>query len=511
MSSRVRTTPHCFASWGRRHNMSQNDIPVMFRWETPWRPIEIEELQANLGLACGRTREINTAMGYMLGQAIKTYRSDPERWISYSRNKNWYHEPWRQQYFPVCATYGGMVGAVDQLAATGAIEHRKGLRGNLGQQSSFRATPDLYRAYTERPVPLICTPRERIILRDGDGRLAPYQNSRDTDRWRKQVLRFNEALSSTSIELDGKLISEGDAVWVRDEDGDDRMVNGTATLSLHRVWNENWQRNGRLYGCWVQNLPKENRRTLLLNGEPVAEPDYPALHCGLIYDLAGKPMPDKPFEIDGFERSEVKRAFYTMVNAPSWDSARRAIWQHSPRWKELMPAIAQKHSAVKEALCSGIGARLMCIDATIMCRNLTDLNREGIIALPIHDSVIVQAKYEGRAFEIMERNLASGPQHSEKSAHKSASQVLDKLPKKEAPDLIPDLIPDLHNGHSGAGRVVVVVSPPVPSWVVSLPSDLAALAVVAWFYAGREVAGRYSAPALTCSEKCLEKLQGGWE
>src|SRR6516225_9652267 len=192
MSSRVRTTPHCFASWGRRHNMSQKDIPVMFRWETPWRPIEIEELQANLGLHAGSTRDINTVMGYVLGQAIKTYRADPERWISYSRNKNWYHEPGRQQYFPVRALYGGMVGAVDQLAATGAIEHRKSPRGNLGQQSSFRATPDLYRAYTERPMPLICTPRERIILRDGDGRLAPYQNSRDTDRWRKQVLRFNE-------------------------------------------------------------------------------------------------------------------------------------------------------------------------------------------------------------------------------------------------------------------------------------------------------------------------------
>ena len=153
--------------------------------------------------------------------------------------------------------------------------------------------------------------------------------------------------------------------------------------------------------------------------------------------------------------------------------------------------IVRKHSAVREALCSGIGARLM----TVMCRNLTDLNREGITALPIHDSVIVSAKYEGRAFEIMERNLAlkSGPQRSEKSAHKSASQVLDKLPQKEPPDLIPDLNPDLHNGHSGAGRVVVV-SPLVPSWVVSLPSDLAALAVVAWLYADGEVAGRYSAP-----------------
>jgi hypothetical protein len=156
-------------------------------------------------------------------------------------------------------------------------------------------------------------------------------------------------------------------------------------------------------------------------------------------------MPDKPFEIDGFERSEVKRAFYTMVNAPSWDSARRAIWQHSKRWNELMLAIARKHSPVKEALCSGVGAKLMFMDATIMCRNLADLNREGIVALPIHDSVIVQAKYESRALEIMERNLAlkSAPEDSQKFAHKSASQVLDKLPQREAPDLIPDLIPDL--------------------------------------------------------------------
>src|SRR5262250_1646408 len=78
--------------------MKEKDIPVVFRWETPWRPIEIEELQANLGLACGRTRDINTLMGYVLGQAIKTYRADPNRWISYSRNKNWYHDPGRQQY-----------------------------------------------------------------------------------------------------------------------------------------------------------------------------------------------------------------------------------------------------------------------------------------------------------------------------------------------------------------------------------------------------------------------------
>ena len=83
----------------------------------------------------------------------------------------------------------------------------------------------------------------------------------------------------------------------------------------------------------------------------------------------------------------------------------------------------------------------MFTDATIMCRNLADLNREGIIALPIHDSVIVQAKYESRAVEIMERNLAlkSGPHAPPKSAHESASQVADKAQGKAPPHLFPHL------------------------------------------------------------------------
>jgi hypothetical protein len=460
--------------------MKEKDIPAVFRWETPWRPTEIEELQSNLGLRPGRTRDINTVMGYVLGQVLKTYRADPNRWISYSRNQDWYRDPGRRQYFPVHTAYASMRSAVDQLTAAGALEHRKSSRGNLGQQSCFRATANCYRAFVERPVPIICAPKERIILRDANGGLAAYQNSRQTDRWRSQVLGFNEVLSAALIELDGQLISEGDAVCLRDEEGADRMVNGTATLSLHRIWNQNWQRNGRLYGCWVQNLPKEARRGLLLNGEPVAEPDYPALHCRLLYALVGKPMPDKPFEIDGWERSEVKRAFYTMVNAPTWDSALRAICRHSTRADELMRLVAFKHSAVKEALCSGIGARLMFMDATIMCRNLADLNGEGIIALPIHDSVIVQAKNESTALEIMERNLALT--EPRKSASPAAYQVPDKVQQKSPPHL---------NAHLHNGRRVVVgwLVPPVPAWVVVHSGDLASLAAVAWFYGAGEVVG----------------------
>jgi hypothetical protein len=71
----------------------------VFRWETPWRPAEIEELQANLGLRSGRTRDIDIVMGFVLGQALTTYRADPERWISYSRNSHWYRDPGRSSIF----------------------------------------------------------------------------------------------------------------------------------------------------------------------------------------------------------------------------------------------------------------------------------------------------------------------------------------------------------------------------------------------------------------------------
>jgi hypothetical protein len=31
----------------RAGRMSEKDIPAVFRWQTPWRPAEIEELQAS--------------------------------------------------------------------------------------------------------------------------------------------------------------------------------------------------------------------------------------------------------------------------------------------------------------------------------------------------------------------------------------------------------------------------------------------------------------------------------
>ena len=61
-------------------------------------------------------------------------------------------------------------------------------------------------------------------------------------------------------------------------------------LFLYRVFNRGcWACGGRAYAWW-QQLPKCFRAQLLINDEPVAEPDYSALHAALIYAERGVPI-----------------------------------------------------------------------------------------------------------------------------------------------------------------------------------------------------------------------------
>jgi hypothetical protein len=77
--------------------------------------------------------------GYILGAAIDSGRKDPEQWLSYSRNHNYYANSARKRYWPVNNMYAGVVSSVDQLAGLGLIEHQKVPPGNLHWQSRFRA------------------------------------------------------------------------------------------------------------------------------------------------------------------------------------------------------------------------------------------------------------------------------------------------------------------------------------------------------------------------------------
>ena len=97
---------------------------------------------------------------------------------------------------------------------------------------------------------------------------------------------------------------------------------------LHRVFNDpELQTGGRFYGGWWQNIPREHRQHLAVNGKAMVELDYSNQHPSILYAQEGATRPAdcysgviKPKHLsDGVKqedlRDAVKAAFNAMLNS----------------------------------------------------------------------------------------------------------------------------------------------------------------------------------------------------
>jgi hypothetical protein len=360
------------------------DKPLSFSWS--WRPKSLEQLDDAIRLTA-RVRDVRVVRGFILGLAIKVFREDPERWISYSRNKNWYRWVTRSRYWPVRNMYASMISAVDQLAAAGLIDNHIAPRGNLGEQSRFRATPKLMAFVEESRISLILDRPEIIILRDADKHPISYAETRETGRMRRALEEYNEAAAALHVCVAGQKIIEGEPLIV----GETRT--GAATLQAYRTFNESFRFGGRFYGQSTQNMPKELRATITINDSATEEPDFPSLHPQLLYARVGRHLPRDPYDLEGWDRPTVKRAFNIMLNAKTPGSAELAVAEtlggftrgHREQAKRLIAEIEHKHAPVAEYFGSGMGLQLQRIDSDIAARVLAKSGKDGECLLSLHD------------------------------------------------------------------------------------------------------------------------------
>ena len=381
------------------------DKVLSFSWS--WRPKSLEQLDDAIRLT-GRIRDVRVVRGFILGRAIKVFREDPERWISYSRNKDWYRWAMRGRYWPVRNMYASMISAVDQLAAADLIENHIVPQGNLGEQSRLRATLKLMALVEENRISLILDRPEIIILRDADKHPISYEETRETWRMRRALEEYNEAAAVLHVCVAGQKIIEGEPLIV----GETRT--GAATLQAYRMFNESFRFGGRFYGQSTQNIPKELRATITINGSPTEEPDFPSLHPQLLYALVGRHLPRDPYDLEGWDRPTVKRAFNIMLNAKTPGSAELAVAEtiggftrgHREQAKRLIAEIEHKHAPVAEYFGSGIGLRLQRIDSDIAARVLAKSGRDGEFLLSLHDGFRSRRQYADRTREIMDECYA---------------------------------------------------------------------------------------------------------
>lgn len=389
--------------------------------EIPFRPHRRFRREADLLHRLGLTRLSQGAQQACLSlvaNLMYTALHETETWVFYSRDKNHYAAHARiRRYRPSFYTWRKVTHAVAALEDAGLIEHRKTAPSPQAKyRSRIRAKPVLIGQLS----PLHVTDfthdrREVIVLRDSQGKHAPYGESRDIKRLRNDVLAQNHHLSLFSIDIDHL-----DAVCGRHG----LLRIGAVCLdpqncTYHRVFNQNFSRGGRWYGPFWQSLPARIRKGLRMNGMPTIEIDFRACHLRLLASVVGLNLPFDdpdydPYLVPGFPRPEIKLAFNIMLNASSPRSAQYALADELSGGMQssssayacaLMAAVERQFPALAQFWNADVGIRLQNVDAKICTSVQKRLRRAGIPALSIHDSFVVPQADEARLRFVMAEEM----------------------------------------------------------------------------------------------------------
>jgi len=288
--------------------------------------------------------------------------------------------------------------------------------------SNYYPTDKLIKLFEKTPLPKLITPveytkplksliKEPVILRDNDKNDMKILKSSEIVKPMIRFLdKFNKFMKKAKISHVQNMFQ-----WRH------------KTIRLHRVFNNSsWSKGGRFYGAYQsENNQNNQRQNILINGEKTIEIDYQNMHPRMLYHLNGiNPLGDLYLIDRPEDRNHWKMFFQFALNCKSELLTENALHQYFYKknkhkketdkivnpfekrfgddWKKvIISQMKTKYNDIKhELFCNG-GSKLQNLDSKIMKNALELLMKEGIFAIPFHDSIVVQKKHEVKLRSIM--------------------------------------------------------------------------------------------------------------
>lgn len=311
---------------------------------------------------------------------------------------------------------------VDDLAAIGVVKQVKGDKWKAHHVTKLFGDTQTVKTYglkqsfmalgknlnvpfkpTTADVNFINEGREVIILKKGEGsQLLDYKDEDfpEAEKCRKQVKIINDMLHNT-----GDLLTlEGQAHHDQRKRHLVRRFTHSCTESGGRLWE----------GFWLSGMKREERPVMLrLNGEPTVELDFSSMVVRLAYIIAEKPAPTgDQYSIPGLDsesRDGIKRVMATLLFDSSRnrdrfpkDVAKLFTGKDQKKgWSHVYKAIRSHHYELRAYLDRGLGHYIQFLESQVMVNILVRCAMKGMVALPIHDALVVPQSQAYRVQGIM--------------------------------------------------------------------------------------------------------------
>ena len=300
-------------------------------------------------------------------------------------------------------TTAGMPRIIKRMLDAGYID-RKVMGRRAKEVSRIWCSPRLLELFSSLRLPA-CHPVELIVLKDANGRLQDYSETKHTRTLRKQLKGINQ--------INGRAVI--------------RFKSRPVQVKLHAVYNKDFTRGGRLYTSGpdhLQGFKGSERRRLTINGDPTVELDYSGYHPHLLYAREGMQFEGDPYGLGTVTEGPIARefakiAFQCLFNNKNRTEAERAAnyWVFkNPRAvpalrptlealglypaRRVVSRLASQHQPISHCF-SASGLQLMNLDAKITISIVLHFTDQGIPCLPVHDSFIVQERYESELRRVM--------------------------------------------------------------------------------------------------------------
>lgn len=167
---------------------------------------------------------------------------------------------------------------------------------------------------------------------------------------------------------------------------------------------------GRLYGGFWQGLKSESRlENICFEDDHAVALDFGQMAIRSAYSEVGATPPDGDlYEVAGLERYRygIKLVLNALLSAQQMPQrfpvgTRGNIPRHVS-FKDVLEAVEARHGPITSLFGTGVSLRLMYLESEVLVAILLRLRDLGVVALPIHDCLLVGEKHRDITRKTME-------------------------------------------------------------------------------------------------------------